>query len=415
MRKIKLAAIFLSMMAIAVTSCKKDEDTTEPPVDPGTSTTDLVSKKTTTAPTIDATIDGGWAACKTLVTPVVVPDPGGNTPITGGNYFRGYVGDTYNVKIRSMYDNEYIYFLCEWNDPTNSQARNSWYFNPSTKRWAQENRYPTFDNAGNKTRDGFYEDKFAFLWNINGSTPNFNTLGCYATCHMGLDLATHFNAPALHYTNGPSEKVDMWHWKLVRTGLYTPGQIDDQYQDNDEFGHSGTTAEGGRKSDAKTSGGSTDNKQTLGITGDTATKVSVPKYVIVGRTNYYAILKSEIDGGTAKKVTAVDANGVLTLEGGATIDPSTDVEFQRKGEGVGSKCIPSVYVEVMAGDRADITAASNHTGAGWVLEFKRKLNTGSATDVVFAPNTDLVFGIGVFQNAALAHAIQSKLNLKWTN
>jgi len=408
-------SFFAALLLMGISSCKDDKS--EPL--PITSETEVTALKVSDAPAIDGTIDANWSNCDVLSTTMVVPDPGGNTPITGGNYFRGYVGDSYKITMKAMYDAEYIYFLAEWNDSKADLNRNPWYFDPATKRWKQESRYPAFDASGNQTRDGFYEDKFAVLWNVNESMANFNSLGCYATCHTGLDLATHYNAPALHYTNSASEKIDMWHWKSVRTGLYNDGagvgklegQIDDQFQDNDEFGHSGTTAEGGRKSDSKTSGGYADNKQSLTITGTTEA-VNVPKYVIPGKTNYYAILQSEIDGATAKLITAVDANGILTYDGG-TIDPNTDVQFQRSGATTGSKCIPSVSISPIVGDRGDISMAAVHVGTGWVMEMKRKLQTGSATDVQFDPTKSFVFGVGIFDNSALAHAIQSKLTLKF--
>jgi hypothetical protein len=417
MKKILLLSLGAALLSISFTGCQKDNN--DPTPNPVTSATESLALKVTTAPTIDGSIDAAWSKCDILATTLTVPDPGGNTPLTGGTYFRGYVGKTYNFTMKSMYDAENIYFLFEWNDPKKDLNRDPWYFDTAAKLWKQEGRFISFDASGNKTRDAFYEDKFAMLWNVNESMASFNTLGCFASCHTGLDLATHFNAPALHYTNSATEKLDMWHWKSVRTGLYKDGtgagmlegQMDDQYQDNAEFGVSGGTAEGGRKSDAKTSGGYGDNKQTLNITG-TTTPVSVPKYLIPAKTNYYAILQSEIDNKTAKLITAVDANGVLTYDGG-TLDPNTDVQFQRSGATTGTKCIPSVYISAIVGDRGDIATAAVHTGSGWVMEVKRKLQTGSATDVQFDATKSFVFGVGIFDNAALAHAIQPKLTLKF--
>lgn len=412
-----LMSLLAAVVVILFVSCSKDDNT---PTGPVTSQSELGALKVSTAPTLDGTIDEGWSKADVLATTLVVPLPGSTyTPLTSGNYFMSYVGASYNFKLRSMYDADNIYFLAEWDDPKKDLNRDPWYFNPTTKLWAQESRFPTYDLNRVFQRGAFYEDKFAMLWNINESMPEFNTSGCYASCHTGLDIATHFNAPALHYTNSATQFIDMWHWKAVRTGLYQDGtgtgvlkgQVDDQYQDNAEFGQSGGTAEGGRKSDSKTSGGYSDNKQTLTITG-TSTSVTVPKYVIPGKTYYYAILQSEIAGGTAKLVTAVDANGVLTYNGG-TIDPNTDVQYQRAGTGTGSKVIPSVTISPIVGDRGDIEMAAVHTGSGWIMEFKRKLNTGSTRDVQFDPTKSYVFGVGIFDNSALAHAIHAKATLKF--
>lgn len=171
---------------------------------------------------------------------------------------------------------------------------------------------------------------------------------------------------------------------------------------------------GGRKTDPKTGGGYNDNYQYLKITG-TTDSIKVPKYVIPGKINYTYILQSEIDASTAKKITAVDANGVLSYSGGS-IDPTNDVEFQRKGAGTGTKCFPSVYVAPFVGDRGEITAKGIYTGTGWILEFSRALNAVGVAgnyDVKFTPGTDQVFGIAVFENAAIAHAIGPKYTLKF--
>ena len=60
------------------------------------------------------------------------------------------------------------------------------------------------------------------LWNI--SSPAFEQKGCLAACHTG-EGKPYGNK----YTASAGERLDMWHWKGVRTG--TVGQIDDQYVD----------------------------------------------------------------------------------------------------------------------------------------------------------------------------------------
>jgi hypothetical protein len=369
-------------------------------------TSELQSIKAAAPPTIDGTVDASWATSQKLTTTVTVPDP-------GNDYFKGYVGNTITVTMRSMYDANKIYFLAEWNDAAKSFNRDPWYFDPATKTWKEESRKPTFDAAGIKTRDAFYEDKFAMLWNINNSVPEFNNAGCYATCHTSLDPLTHGGATGRHFTGSSSEFLDMWHWKSVRTG-FPSSQFDDQLQNNTEF----DLEDGGRHGDPKVSGGYADNVQTLPVTGGTTGQtMKVPKYFVPGSANYYWVLKSDQVSGTAKLITGVDVNGILTYSGG-TIDPNTDTEFQRKGETTGSKCMPSVCdVAPFVGDRGDIEAKAIYTGNGWILEFSRNLVTPSGaagkSDVQFDITSDYVFGIAVFDNAAIAHAINSKFTLKF--
>jgi hypothetical protein len=377
-------------LGLVLSKCTHDDQVIIP-VDPTPADqNELISAKTTTPPDINGVIETTWDAAKAIQFKAVVPDP-------GNDVFKGYVGDAYTVKMRSLYDATNIYFLAEWDDPNLSVDRQTWYFDPGEKRWNQENRYPTFNAAGVQTRAPFYEDKFAFLWNVNNSVPNFS---CYATCHTGLSAADGF---ARHYTNSASEFVDMWHWKLVRTNVNV--QFDDQFQDN--------TQPNGRKSDDKISGGYSDNIQDLMMTG-TTTSVKVPKYFIPGKSYYAYITQTEIDAGTAKEITAVDTNGLLSYSGGM-IDPYAEVGFQREGSTTGPFGIPSIYTQPFVGSRGDITAKGVYTGSGWVLEVSRKLSTGDASnqDINFGDLSDQPFGIGVFDNAALAHAIKTGLTLKF--
>jgi hypothetical protein len=400
----------LFLAAILLQNCRHDDQVLDLYQTPGNSDKDLVSLKVAVSPTIDGVIDAAWQNATKLLTTVKVPDP-------GNDYFKGYVGDSYSVTMRSMYDNNKVYFLAEWHDGTKSLNRDPWYFDPVSKKWLEENRKPVFNDNGTKIRDAFYEDKFAMLWNIDNSVPSFNLTGCYATCHTSLDPGTHNLATARHFTGSTTELIDMWHWKSVRTGLpFTLGKLDDQFQNNTEF----DPADGGRHSDPKTSGGYSDNVQTLTVTG-TNQLVTVPKYFIPGRSGYYWILKTEQNDGTARLITAVDANGVLTYADGngvATLDPNTDPAFQRNGSSTGVKCIPSVCdIGILTGDRGDLDAAAIYTGNGWILEFSRPLKTVSGTegktDVQFDVSSSYTFGIAVFENAAIAHAIDPKLTLKF--
>ncbi len=97
--------------------------------------TDLVSYKTTSAPTIDGVADSIWDNDTKLNVTSQVPDP-------GNGLFAGYQGTTYPATARSMYDDQNIYFLVKWNDPSNNLVQ-PWYFYPTTKLWAQSQHYCT--------------------------------------------------------------------------------------------------------------------------------------------------------------------------------------------------------------------------------------------------------------------------------
>ncbi|HLF65443.1 MAG TPA: ethylbenzene dehydrogenase-related protein [Saprospiraceae bacterium] len=378
-------------------SCTNDDQLIEAPMVNGR---DLVSVKVTTPPVIDGTIDEMWENSPELQFETVVPDP-------GGDIFRGYIGNTIpSVILRSAYDDENIYFLAEWWDPTQSLKREPWYFDLNSKRWKIESGAPLFatppTTPPTTPRAAFYEDKIAMLWNIDNSVSGWDAGTCYKSCHANMGANDGYGR---HHTNNPGERIDMWHWKSVRGGLNTY-QFDDQYQDN--------SFPNGRKSDSGAAG-YTNNTQKLVITGSVpAITVNVPKYFIPNRTDYNWIMGTEITDGTARLITTVDSNGVLTYDGGI-IDPTADTDFRRDGATVGAKAIPYIYMSPFDGSRGDITCKGIYTGTGWVLEYKRALSTGDteSMDVDFSSLDDQSFGFAIFENAQIAHSIKTNLVLKF--
>lgn len=379
-----------------VVSCTKDDQVIETP-QVINSSTDLVSVKTTTAPTLDGAVDAMWSNSPTLEFSTAVPE-------VTGDIFRGYTGNIIPwVKMRSAYDDNNIYFLVQWADPTKSLSRSPWYFDPATKRWAQESG--TFGFTSSPYRPPFYEDKLSFLWNINNSVNGWNSGTCYKSCHTGLPTA---DGSSRHYTNFPTEKIDMWHWKSVRGGVNAGNQIHDQYQDN--------TYPNGRKADP---GVDVYQNNTQTLTQPGVGSVSVPKYVIPGRTDYGWIMNSEVTAGTAKLITAIDANGVLTLSDATTIDPNVGTDYQRIGTygsgGIGNKAIPGVTLnDSYTGSMGDIPCKAVWANGSWTLEFKRALKTSDAVyDIDFSSLNDQYFGFAIFENSQIAHSIKPNLVLKF--
>jgi len=91
------------------------------------SVTDLDALKTATPPVIDGVVDAMWDDARVLETTTEVPDP-------GDDVFQGYVGNSNDVKLRALYDDDNIYFLAEWADTRKDLNRQTWYFDPGTSR-----------------------------------------------------------------------------------------------------------------------------------------------------------------------------------------------------------------------------------------------------------------------------------------
>jgi hypothetical protein len=400
---LKLGTIFLVSLLFTFTSCSDDDEGT--PDNNETSTTELLVESFSSAPSIDGTIDAMWGEAQKLVGTTSVPNLGPrNTYLNSDGegteetlgLFDPYTGEKYDFTLRAGYYSSDIFFLLEWDDAADSKDRESWYFDNTAKLWKTEHKY------ANNANDKFYEDKFSFLFPI-GDVTGFEASTCYATCHTATSISNAKDKHTRHYTTVAGEKIDMWHWKRVRGSFL--GQVDDQkmvYAD-DALG----SAANGRKGDATGDAGYSNNKQTLTITG-TSTDVSVPLYVIPNQTGYYWISQDDIDNNAAKMVTAVDENGVLTYSGGA-IDPATGGYEQ----GIGTKRFPSVTTKPFTLSRGDITIQAMHNGTGWVAEFTRKLNTNDEDDVIFDITKEIPFGLAIFNNAAIAHAIKPGLVMKF--
>ena len=424
--KTSLKLFLFVSFALIFASCTKNAQVV---VATSTNTNELLSYKTATAPIIDGTIDAIWDNAQKLSVSPTVPNP-------GNGLFAGYIDQVYPATLRSMYDDQYIYFLAEWNDVTNNPVQ-PWYFNSTTTRWVQRGNAKSFDANGSLLKEGMGMDQFAMLWNIDNSTAKFSTQTCYASCHLftpyrnfqGVMVA---NKSGNHYTNAANEKIDMW-WCHMNKDLVT-SQMDDEYQDwaggpsvTDTVGGSGN----GRKADdlvpptpwsstytnTNLSNGAFNNSQSLKLDG-TGAAVNVPKWVVPGAAGkLYYLATDTLAGGIALKVTGVSSLGVLTYVGG-TIDPAGDAGYLDNAgtaAAVGAKCFPSFISAPLTAGRADIPAKAVYTGSGWVLEYKRLLKTPDVLkqDIDFSGLTDQPFGMAIFNSSNYQHGIQPNLLLKF--
>ena len=300
--------------------------------------------KTDIAPTIDAEVDAAWSKAK----PLAITVSGGQNLPNGST----------TVELRALYTADTVYFLAQWADPAESVRRSPW-------QKQADGTWKKISDPNDKGGDNnlVYEDKLAFIWNINDSIAGFNEQGCMVTCHVGEPGKPYGNK----YTANPGEMGDIWHWKSIRTG--TVGQIDDQYVDNTRY-DAAKSPEAGRKSDPKIGGGYADN-----ILDDN----KLPKFALPGNKPAppYWIVDKE-------KVALVDAS------------------YKANDE------VPGIIVAPFTGDRGDLTSKNSYKDGKYTLEWSRKLVTDSVVDVQFANiNKTYSFGVSVFDNAQVRHAFSS--------
>ncbi|MBI4609251.1 MAG: ethylbenzene dehydrogenase [Candidatus Rokubacteria bacterium] len=298
----------------------------------------LVAKKVTSPPTLDGVMEDLWKEAPALTVKVL-----------GG---RNLPGGTTDVTLRAVYTADTVYFLAQYKDATESLRRSPW-VKQADGSW-QKLKDPN-DKGGDNNL--YYEDKMAMIWNI--SSPAFEAKGCRSACHTGEGKPF-----GNKYTKDAGERLDMWHWKGVRTG-YT-GQIDDQYVDNTRYDKE-KTPNAGRKSDPKTGGGYVDN-----VSDDR----KGPKFALKGNKPAppYWILDSEKEAFDGSKYKAGDE-------------------------------VPGIIVVPFTGDRGDISAKSTYKDGVRTIKIARKLVTGSDFDVQFNDlRKQYAFGVAVFDNAQVRHA-----------
>lgn len=311
----------------------------------------LVSVKTDQAPTIDGTVDAAWekAPAYKIALDETTYKPEGFKGITKTN-----------VTMKSMYGKDNIYLLVQWEDPTRSFERTPWVKQPDGT-WKQ---LKALDSTGHDNT--YYEDKLAILWGINAK--GFAKKGCEVACHKargGKIAGIEDKSPGRKYTDNPGETIDMWHWKGVRTGPV--GQVDDQYIDDTK--DPTKNADWGRKGDAKTGGGYSNN------------------------------INKDKTGPAWMNKTPSEENKYWVLD-----DQKTEfVDTFKPGDVVGG-----IVIAPFTGSRGDLEARAVWKSGMWTLEIKRKLVTtgekAKEQDIQFDDlKKTYYFGVSVFDNSQINH------------
>jgi hypothetical protein len=298
----------------------------------------LVSPMAVAPPPMEPMMGEAWSKAVPLTVKVI-----GGKNLTNGST---------EVTLRSVHTADTAYFLIQYKDPTESLRRAPWQkqADGSWKKVADPNDKGSDNNL-------YYEDKLAIIWNI--SSPAFEQKGCLSACHTGEGKAF-----GNKYTAAAGERLDMWHWKGVRTA--TVGQVDDQYVDHTRYDKE-KAREAGRKSDPKTGGGYQDN-----VSDDK----KGPKHALPGNK-------------PAPPFWIVDAEKA----------PFDDSKYKAGDE------VPGIIVAPLAGDRGDIAAKHAWKDGTYTIVMARKLVTKSEFDVQFTDlKKEYAFGVSVFDNAQVRHA-----------
>lgn len=231
------------------------------------------------------------------------------------------------VAVKAAFDDQNVYFLLQWPDPTEDRERDTWVV-----------------DAGVFTRSKANEDRAFLGFDIGESTPAFQAIGCSGACHLRENLGDVSDAGrALRtrmHTNQQGEVLDYWAW---RAGTTDPaGAADDGYID-----------ETSRKQD-----GPLDwviSNQVLTDAG-----LAMPAFMGQGGVNANPRYLFKPDAGP----------------GAVPFDPTGALPTAR---------IPGWLMQKASPMRDDVRAAGRWASGFWTLEITRSLTTADPRDVQFIP------------------------------
>lgn len=290
--------------------------------------------------------------------PVWAQAPAFKVTLNGGTNFAGGKGETTGT-LKAAYFGDTVYFLVQYQDPTDSRRRG-----PYQKQ--ADGSWKKLKDPADKGGDDnvYYEDKWAMIWPIGNSIPNFDKRGCAVACHLG-EGKPYGNK----YTREAGHLGDIWHMKGSRTAAY--GLVDDQYLDHTRYDPK-TNPNAGRRNEP---GG--------------------PDYTGVPMEN-------GLPKFMARDARPLNAGGTPYIRDGEQV-PFDDSRFKAGDE------VASYVVHLLKGDRADVRVNYSWKDGVHTSMVARKLVTGSKFDVQFDNlGGKYLFGFAAFDNAQVQHAVMDE-------
>jgi hypothetical protein len=253
-------------------------------------------------------------------------------------------GKVIELKTKSVFTKDEIFFRLEWPDKDKSMNKKRWKF--SGGKWA-----PIKAD----------EDRLGVVFEIN-RVNKFATKGCAVLCHNESK-----NEKEWYFAvSSAKEKVDMWHWKAVRSNPV--GYTEDGYVTTNPS----KKPEAGRKRDAgsgKAKSNRTKDKSKPMYMQDPTKSASIP--------------------------------GSLLVSHGAEIK---DFSAFTEGDEIPGYMLNTAW----KGSFADVKTKGVWANGKWTVMMSRKLDTGYDDDVQFNTRKKYPFALAVFDNAHEHHSYNSE-------
>ncbi len=267
-----------------------------------------------------------------------------------------------DITIGSAWDDEYLYFLIQWEDAGHTQSTQyrKWVYGDqgnSETGWTAKvhtgissgSPNESAANASHVLAGSEDEDRVYLMFPVTDSENAFaaNGLGCAAFCHANLGADNPFQNytgtdVAVMHTNNSSDTADVWQWQSSRT---EPAGVAD------------------------------DLLLTYSSTGDSG---------FVPDTGNPAYTDNALSGNDPASMYTND----LTYTGDVLLQ--ADATMFNGSPNSGDQ-IPAVITQTPDNSRADIisSASWDSVSGRWTVEFRRLRNTGNTDDKQFIPGTDV--------------------------
>jgi len=264
----------------------------------------------------------------------------------------GFDGGRTELTLKAMYDDQELFMLAEWLDPT--EDIQYWPWRRTADGW--EHLFTDF-----KDETVYYEDKLGIVFPVTAD-PVFENFGCAVHCHQTSRMP--------YGLKGTDEEhpLDVWHWKASRTD--PAGYVDDKFWRGRDL----SAKEGGRHADPTDDGGYAKNKNEDG---------TLPKWL-------------PADDSAVRR-------GAILKEGALPYSEEAAGRFP-----VGA-VIPGIVVARAIGDRGSVRCESHYENGRWQLFMRRDLDTKSEYDVVFRPGGRHRFACAAFDHSAKRHAYNHRV------
>jgi len=245
-------------------------------------------------------------------------------------------GKQIELKAKSVYTQDEIFFSFEWPDKDKSMNKNRWKY--TNGKWSK------FKGD---------EDRLGVTWEIN-RIDKFATKGCAVLCHNESKNEKEW----FYAVSSKNEKADLWHWKAVRSNPV--GYLEDGYV----ITNPSKEPEKGRKRDAgsgtKAKSNRTKDKSKPAYMQDPAKKPSIEGSLLVNE--------------------AVKIN---------------DYSIFKDGDEIPGYMLHTPWKESFG----DVKTKGVWENGKWIVVLSRKLDTGYDDDVQYNTRKKYPFAIAVFDNA----------------